>query len=689
MPRDIPLGNGRLLVCFDSVSRIRDLYYPHVGQENHVTGNTMRLGIWVDGIFSWIEPGSAWKSEQIYETNTLVARTVLYNEELGLIVTFKDCVDFHADLFIREVNVKNLLAVPRILRIYFHQDFDISGNSVGDTAAYDPKSLGIVHYKAKRYFLVNCMASDGRGPHEYATGLKDPNKEEGTYYDAEDGNLSGNPIAQGSVDSVIALHLGLEAGGESAGHYWIAAGQTWDDVLQIDALVKYKTPQKLTKRTRDYWRLWILKETPPLELLPKNVRQLYNRSLLILRTQIDHNGGIVAANDSDVIQFNKDTYSYVWPRDGALVANALDLAGYPVPAQNFFNFISRLITRDGYLMHKYNPDGSLASSWHPWVHNGKEQLPIQEDETALAIWSLWNHFVIYRDIEFIKPLYRPFVKRAAQFLCEYREGETGLPLPSYDLWEENRGVHAFTIGAIFGGLTAAALFCSIFGEKERAEYYRTVAAEIRDASSRHLWQEDEDAFCKSLEMEGSKILKIDSTCDSSAWGLFAFGLYSANDPRIRNTMKNIKGKLWVRTPVGGMARYEDDGYYRVSDEVPGNPWFICTLWYGDYLIEIAENEEQLEEAIEILEWTARHALSSGVLAEQVHPYTGVPLSVSPLTWSHSTFVATCQRLMNKVQKFRTGEEHRLPKMLSKRDADWVARLFSQECDNIHKICTIR
>jgi hypothetical protein len=31
-----------------------------------------------------------------------------------------------------------------------------------------------------------------------------------------------------------------------------------------------------------------------------------------------------------------------------------------------------------------------------------------------------------------------------------------------------------------------------------------------------------------------------------------------------------------------------------------------------------------------------------VLSEQVHPYTGEPLSVSPLTWSHAAFVSAVQ-----------------------------------------------
>ena len=50
------------------------------------------------------------------------------------------------------------------------------------------------------------------------------------------------------------------------------------------------------------------------------VQRLYRRSLLIIRTQIDNSGAVIAATDSDIVQFGKDTYTYMWPRDGALVA---------------------------------------------------------------------------------------------------------------------------------------------------------------------------------------------------------------------------------------------------------------------------------------------------------------------------------------------------------------------------------
>ena len=63
MPRDLPLSNGRLLVMFDREYRIRDIYYPHVGKENHGTGHVFRFGVWVGGQFSWMSaewnPGDA------------------------------------------------------------------------------------------------------------------------------------------------------------------------------------------------------------------------------------------------------------------------------------------------------------------------------------------------------------------------------------------------------------------------------------------------------------------------------------------------------------------------------------------------------------------------------------------------------------------------------------------------------
>lgn len=138
--------------------------------------------------------------------------------------------------------------------------------------------------------------------------------------------------------------------------------------------------------------------------------------------------------------------------------------------------------------------------------------------------------------------------------------------------------------------------------------------------------------------------------DSSLCGLFRFGMYEATHPGIVSTMRKLEELLRVGTPVGGIARYEGDRYYAVAqmpDKVPGNPWFISTLWLAQWHIRRAHNLEELEKALELLRWTVGRSLPSGVLAEQLDPYQGKPLSVSPLTWSHAEAVVTILDFVEK------------------------------------------
>jgi hypothetical protein len=65
----------------------------------------------------------------------------------------------------------------------------------------------------------------------------------------------------------------------------------------------------------------------------------------------------------------------------------------------------------------------------------------------------------------------------------------------------------------------------------------------------------------------------------------------------------------------------------------------------------AETVAEARRAIPVLDWAVSRALPSGVLAEQVHPYTGQPISVSPLTWSHATYVAVVADYLHKLQEF--------------------------------------
>lgn len=648
MPRNIPLGNGALLVCFDCRYQLRDLYYPHVGQENHTSGRGCRMGVWIDDRLSWVHD-EGWTQSLDYEDDTLVGCTELRNPDLQLELHGTDAVDFTSNVYLRHLVVRNLVPRRRTARIYFHQDFGILGNDIGDTAYFDPATRAMIHYKGARYFLANVCGPNACGIGSFATGLKNRPGFEGTWRDAEDGHLSGNPIAQGAVDSTLEIEVELEAGGEASMHYWIIAGQTYDEVLALDRQVLLLTPDELIRRTRDYWHCWVNKERLDFADLPPDVVRLFKRSLLVIRTQVDDHGPILAANDSDYVAFSRDTYSYCWPRDGALVSRALDLAGYGELTRTFFEFCARVLRQDGYLMHKYNPDGTVASSWHPWI-NTFSRLPIQEDESALVLWALWEHYAKYRDIEFIRPLYKPLIVAIAEFLVRYRDAQSGLPQPSWDLWEERCGVHAFTCGAVHGGLKAASRFARMFGEAARGDRYEETAAALRLAMDERLYDPGARRFARAL-MPGEPAWTVDLTPDSSAMGLWAFGAYPVDDPRIVETQRQVEAALTVASSAGGMARYAGDPYFRTvtdSRRATGNPWFISTLWVALYRAQRARTIAELENEVRpVLEWVARHALASGVLAEQIHPETGEPLSVSPLTWSHAAFIEGVMRYLER------------------------------------------
>src|SRR5438874_8110031 len=641
MPRDLPLGNGDFLVTFDSRYQLRDIFYPNVGQENHTVGEPSRFGVWADGVFAW-SGDDGWQRHISYEHETLVGATTLTHPKLGLVLQCRDAVDFDRNLYFKEVTVEDTTGRKRDVRLFQHFDAHLYGNETGDSAYYDPRSQAIVHYKGRRYFLL----SGTSGPHafgltSFAIGQKDAPGREGTWRDAEDGELSRNPVAQGSIDSVGMLAAIVPAGGSTTYTFWLAAGQAYDEVRELDKLVRERTPASFLARTKDYWRLWANKDETIADHISPELARLYKRSTLVIRTQVDNRGAIIAGNDSDVLRFTRDTYSYLWPRDGALVADALDLAGYGEVTRRFFFLCGDLITREGYLLHKYNPDGSLGSSWHAWsTPEGRLELPIQEDETGLPIWALWQHYERDKDIEFVRPLYRKLVRAGADFMATFRETKTKLPAASFDLWEERRGIHAFTTAAVFAGLTAARNFAVAFGQHEYAKRYAVAAQEIREAALTHLWDEDPGRFVRTVAVLPDGVIVKDATVDISLAGIFLFGLLPADDPRVVSTMKAIEERLTVRTPVGGIARYENDQYFQVSQDttnVPGNPWFISTLWLAEWYIATARSLDDLERPRALLEWCRMKALRSGVLAEQVHPYTGEPLSVSPLTWSHAAF----------------------------------------------------
>lgn len=641
--RDLPVGNGSLLVNFDERYNLRDVYFPHVGQENQTDGYPSRFGIWASGRFSWVDSND-WSRELSYIGETLVTDVRLTNSTIGVEIISNDTVASHENIFLRRIQVKNLSSEAQEFRVFLHHDFRLYENKVGDTAYYDPGTGAIVHYQKQRYFLINT------DPHfsSFATGRKDFRGQEGTWRDAEDGELHGGAITEGSVDSTVGVHFRLGTG-ETFGFFcWLAAGTSYNDVATLDTLVRTRGPQKYLDYTSNYWRVWVNKNETDLSELPEEIVDHYKRSLLIIRTQIDNDGAILAANDWDVTERATDHYSYLWTRDGALVANALDLAGYSHLTRKFFEFCARIVHPNGYFLQKYNADGTVASGWHAsWDMSAKKEVvAIQEDETGLVLWSLWEHYQLFRDIEFAHRMYTKLVIPCAEFMESFVQPDLGLPMPSWNLWEDRRGIHTFTCATVIAGLRAAAAFAALFAEDDRARRYTATADSMGDAMRRSLYSAELGRFHRSLQFYSDDHFEPDPTPDASLFALFYFGCFEADDPMVVGTMESIEKELSVN---GGIARFSADGYMRVSEAHTGNAWMICTMWLADYYVSRAVSKEELQPAMGLIRWCSEHTLPSGVMAEQIDPSNGRSLSVAPLTWSHSTFVSTIHRYLAKYR----------------------------------------
>src|SRR5207237_1754450 len=86
--------------------------------------------------------------------------------------------------------------------------------------------------------------------------------------------------------------------------------------------------------------------------------------------------------------------------------------------------------------------------------------------------------------------------------------------------------------------------------------------------------------------------------------------------------------------------------------VPGNPWIICTLWLAEHAIARATSVAELQSALDLVRWVRSRARPSLVLPEQIHPFTGGPLSVSPFSWSHAQVVSVVRGYLESLRELR-------------------------------------
>lgn len=652
VPKSLVLGNGNILACFDKHARLRDFYYHYIGLENHIGEPCVhRIGVFCDGEFSWFRDPK-WEVQVDYQSGTMVSDIKALNKSQEIELNFFDVIANKENILIRKVLVKNLAKKKRTIKLFFHQQFKIYGTERKDTGYYDPDEKALIHYEGRRVFIIS-GDNAGNSFDEFSIGNYGIDGKEGTWRDAEDGVLEGNPIEHGPVDSVIAFSLNIDPSSSKKVFYWLGVAKSIKQAIEIHKKIKKNGPEKVFLGAQNFWKNWLKEESVVLNNQNESIVSMFNKSLFITRTHVGNAGDIIASGDSDMLQYGHGTYAFVWPRDAAFIAIALCKADMHKVTRPFFDFCKSVIDEKGFFMQKFRSDRSIGSTWHPWFRNGEKQYPIQEDETALVLIALWKYYLSSSDLDLVGKMYDPLIKKAANFMIKYRDEKTKLPKGSYDLWERKYGTSAFTSAAVRGGLNAASNFASLLGKKKDQKLFSAVSDEIKEAIISNLRNKKENYFYNLIDLEDQKNIKYDQTIDiSSFYGIYRFNILKPDDQRLADAYEVVKNKLCCKTPIGGVMRFEKDEYHRVSQKAPGNPWFITTLWCAQYEIACAKTIADLDEPKKKIDWALNNATEAGIMSEQVRSDNGIQISAAPLTWSHAEFISTVIDLDKKEDELK-------------------------------------
>lgn len=647
MGRPVVLSNGRMFLGLNENGLVHDFYYPYVGLENLTNARSLehKIGVWVDGEFKWTDDGS-WEISIDFEEKALVSNITMHHAELSVTLQFQDFIDHEHTAFMRRAEVTNHSSHERDIRIFMHQVFEISQDGRADTAIYVPEYEYILNYKGRRCLVISGKVDDQGSFDQFAVGNYAVEGKAGTYMDAEDGELGGNLVEHGGVDSVIRFQRQVAGGGSFKLDYWIIADTSHSGARQIHTQLMQESIELRLNAVRLGFKKWLEPALPKIAILPEQYRTSVLKSLLVIKAHCDVRGSILASGDSSIFNYGRDYYCYCWPRDAAYVLWPLIRLGIFDEARRFFKFARDVIHRDGYLLHKYQPDRAIGSTWHPRLHAGKVELAIQEDETAGVIFMMHEYFEASKDQAFVEEYYEDFIKPAAEFMVRFVDDQTSLPHASYDLWEEKFLTHTYTVSITIGALEAAISMARAIGRADDDTHAWKQQAEKFRASLGALYHPD-GYFRKGYLLQANGDLRYDDTVDiSSLYGPFMYARLPKNDERLLSTAQTVEDRLLNNSPSGGVIRYENDNYFRTKAQFSGNPWIVCTMWLAQYYIY----QGKTDEATNLLDWTISRQVSSGILGEQFDPETGESVGVTPLVWSHAELISTVLDLSQPTEQ---------------------------------------
>jgi glucoamylase len=220
--------------------------------------------------------------------------------------------------------------------------------------------------------------------------------------------------------------------------------------------------------------------------------------------------------------------------------------------------------------------------------------------------------------------------------------------PCYDIWEEERGRHYFTLRVSAQALEDGAAWLAAGGEERRAQGYRTESQAIREELDGY-WLADQGYYRSRMLDSGERSAKeLDVAVILAALHAADDGAtHSARDPRMLATLGALDSAFETDYPINhgrpagrgpALGRYRGDRYYS------GGAYYFSTLAASELCFRAAgrggDRDALLARGDRYLETVRAFTPESGDMSEQFDQRTGEQTSAKHLAWSYAAFI-TC------------------------------------------------
>ena len=619
---DAVIGNKEMVASFSKKGELIRLFYPNTDYRQFI--DFLHMGIKInDSAMIYLHDDINNKYNQYYTENTNILNTEIINTYFNLKILQTDFIVSDKNILIRKYKMKNENNID--LNLNFIAYSSLLTNNNNQVSGYC-KNNCLYQYMHDYTFTI-CS--------EYKVDKSQINNNEANI---QTGTIGDKDYVGMSNDSSISYNLGILKPNEEIEFCIYITIYNGSDVKSIDKKIddiKVLDYKKELENTKKYWEKYV-KDHDTIKLTNSNseymnmLKKIYKRTILLYPLLTNYlTGGISAAVEVDENRTKCGRYSYCWPRDAIFITNALDILKMDKETEKFYKtFCKTTQSKSGMWEQRFYTDGSLAPCWG-----------YQIDETASVIYGVYNHYEHTNNLKFLKDTLKmcesaiKYLKKYIQNVLDGKEEE----YKSYDLWEENEGIHTYSLAAIFSSFEKMLKIYEIVKPEFKENRLKIEKIEKEIITLRKYLIEIKDYILKNLYDNNRKtfIRNKDGKMDISLLGLVTpFNIFAPKEKKILNTIERIE--LTLRTYTGGYLRYEGDNY------IGGNPWVIANLWMAKYYLEAGNKKK----ARECFEFVVKSATEHGFLPEQVDNNTMQAKWVIGLGWSHAMFIDILNKLYN-------------------------------------------